>query len=272
MLTKLVDNIKEITQLAEMKKIESQLDSYIAKGQFFIVLQPKFDTMTEKVVGAEALIRKKENDRIIYPDEFLPIYEETGLITKLDMFVLEEVCKLQKSWKQRNFSILPISINESRHHLKNPNHIKELKAILEKYQADSHYIELEMTEQTVAEDLKKSKLAEEHAHELGFVISMDDFGSGYSAFNILKDIPIDILKIDKLFFSNLLSNRRAMIIVEAIVEMCKKLHIKTVAEGIETKEQVDFLKQIHCDMIQGYYFEKPIAVSRFEGKYLKNEN
>lgn len=241
----------------------------IKNNEFIIFLQPKFDTITEKIVGAEALIRKFENGKIIMPSEFIPEYERTGIITKLDMYVLEEVCKLQKKWRKLNLPLLPISINESRHHLKNINHIRELQEMINKYQVDSSLIELEMTETTVVEDIFLAKKAAESVKELGFVVSMDDFGTGYSAFNILKDIEIDILKIDKEFFENLENNKRAQIIIETIIDMCKKLNILTVAEGIETKEQVEFLKKIGCDIIQGYYFSQPIPVEEFENRYLR---
>lgn len=249
----------------------TELIKSIKNNEFIIFLQPKFDTMTEKVVGAEALIRKLEYGKIIMPNEFIPEYEKTGIITKLDMYVLEEICKLQKKWKDLNLPLLPISINESRHHLKNENHIHELQEILSKYDADASLIELEMTETTVVEDLFVAKGAAEAVKNLGFIVSMDDFGTGYSAFNILKDIEIDILKIDKEFFRNLENNKRAQIIIETIVKMCKRLKIKTVAEGIETKEQVDFLKHIGCDIIQGYYFSRPITVQKFEEKYLSKK-
>lgn len=239
----------------------------INNNEFLIYLQPKFDTITEKIVGAEALIRRRVKDKIIMPNEFVPIYEKTGDITKLDMYVLEEVCKLQNKWKKLNFPLIPISLNESRHHLKNKNHLEELKKIINKYKADSNLIELEMTENTVVEDIDVAKKAAEDVKKLGFVVSMDDFGTGYSAFNILKDIEIDILKIDKEFFRNLEKNKRAQIIIETIIEMCKKLNIKTVAEGIENKEQLEFLKKVGCDAIQGYYFSKSITIEEFEKKY-----
>lgn len=250
--------------------MEEELINSIKNKEFIIYLQPKFNTQTEKIVGAEALIRKRQNGKLIMPDKFIPQYEKTGLITKLDMYVLEEVCKLQRKWKKIHFPLIPISINESRHHLKNKNHIQELEEITKKYGADTNLIELEMTETTVVDDIKLAKNAAQAVKKLGFIVSMDDFGTGYSAFNILKDIEIDILKIDKSFFDNLEVNKRAQIIIEAIIEMCKKLKIKTVAEGIETKGQVDFLKKIECDIIQGYYFSKPIPIEVFESKYLKN--
>ena len=242
----------------------------VRQNEFVIYLQPKFDTQTEKIVGAEALIRKQIQNKLIMPDQFIPFYEKTGIITKLDMFVLEEICKLQKKWKEEKLPLLPISINESRHHLKNKNHIVELQEIVTKYEARTDLIELEMTENTVIEDILVAKNAAESVKRLGFIVSMDDFGTGYSSFNILKDIEIDILKMDKTFFKDLEKNERARIIIETIVKMCKRLQIKTVAEGIETKGQMDFLKQVECDVVQGFYFSKPLTIQEFEEKFLKN--
>lgn len=242
----------------------------VRQNEFVIYLQPKFDTQTEKIVGAEALIRKQIQNKLIMPDQFIPFYEKTGIITKLDMFVLEEICKLQKKWKEEKLPLLPISINESRHHLKNKNHIEELQEIVTKYEARTDLIELEMTENTVIEDMLLAKNAAESVKKLGFIVSMDDFGTGYSSFNILKDIEIDILKMDKTFFKDLEKNERARIIIETIVKMCKRLQIKTVAEGIETKGQMDFLKQVGCDVVQGFYFSKPLTIQEFEEKFLKN--
>lgn len=249
--------------------MKNDLSKEINYDEFVIYLQPKFDTVKENVVGAEALIRKEINGELIMPDKFVPYYEKTGLITKIDMFVLREICKLQKKWREENFRLIPVSINESRHHLKNKNHVNELKEIVAEYNADTRLIELEMTESTIVEDMKKAKNAAESVKELGFIVSMDDFGTGYSSFNILKDIEIDILKIDKSFFIDMEKNIRAQIIVETIIQMCKRLKITTVAEGIDTKGQVSFLKQIGCDIIQGYYFSKPIRIEEFEEKYLK---
>ena len=249
--------------------MKNDLSKEINYDEFVIYLQPKFDTVKENVVGAEALIRKEINGELIMPDKFVPYYEKTGLITKIDMFVLREICKLQKKWREENFRLIPVSINESRHHLKNKNHVNELKEIVAEYNADTRLIELEMTESTIVEDMKKAKNAAESVKELGFIVSMDDFGTGYSSFNILKDIEIDILKIDKSFFTDMEKNIRAQIIVETIIQMCKRLKITTVAEGIDTNGQVSFLKQIGCDIIQGYYFSKPIRIEEFEEKYLK---
>lgn len=254
------------------KNIEKDFMQGIENNEFKIFLQPKFNTKTEKIVGAEALIRREKDGNMLMPNQFIPIYEQSGVITKLDMFVLENICVKLKEWKEKNYKLIPIAINESRRQLYNKNHINELKQIIDLYNINPNYIELELTETTVVENIEIAKEAEKNVHKLGFVVSMDDFGVGYSSFYMLKNINIDILKIDKSFSDEVLESKRGKIILEAIIEMAKKLDIKTVAEGIETKEQVDYLKMIGCDMIQGYYFEKPIPMKKFEDKYLKKNN
>ncbi len=256
----------------QKRKLSKELSNSIKNKEFIIYIQPKFDTQTSELVGAEALIRKKlPNGEILPPNKFVPLYEKYGVITKLDMYVLEEICKKQKEWRNKNLKLIPISINESRHHLKNSNHLQELNNIISKYDTNTNLIELEMTESTVVENMEIAKQAEENVHKMGFIVSMDDFGTGYSAFNILKNIKIDVLKIDKSFFDDMINNAKAQIIIETIVSMCKKLDIITVAEGIETKEQVEFLKKINCDRIQGYYFSKPIPIELFEKTYLQKK-
>ena len=255
-----------------MKKsdLEKDFEEGIKNNEFKIFLQPKFDIKNETIVGAEALIRRKKQDKLIMPNEFIKEYEEKGIITKLDMFVLESICIKIKQWKEKNYKLIPIAVNESRKVLYDKNHINDLKYIIEKYEINPNLIELELTETVVVEDIKKAKQAERDVHKLGFVVSMDDFGVGYSSFYMLKNINIDILKIDKSFSEEVINDERGRIILEAIMDMSKKLKIKTVAEGIETKEQVEYLKKIGCDMVQGYYFEKPIEIEKFEEKYLKN--
>lgn len=253
------------------KALEKDFEEAVENNEFKIFLQPKFDIKTEKIVGAEALIRREKSGKLIMPNFFIPEYEKTNLITKLDMFVFESICKQMKEWKEEKYKLLPIAVNESRKVLYNKNHIKELEEILKKYEINPNLIELELTETAVVKDIESAKEAERKVHSLGFVVSMDDFGVGYSSFYMLKNINIDILKIDKSFSDEVIGNKRGKIILESIIDMAKKLEMKTVAEGIETKEQVEYLKQIGCDMVQGYYFEKPISIKEFEEKYLKGQ-
>ena len=251
--------------------LEKDFEEGIENNEFKIFLQPKFDIKTEKIVGAEALIRRQKDNKLIMPNSFIPDYEKTNLITKLDMFVFESIAEKLKEWKEKNYKLFPIAVNESRKVLYNKNHINELEKIVKKYNINPSLIELELTETAVVKDIKSAKDAEKQVHSLGFIVSMDDFGVGYSSFYMLKNINIDILKIDKSFSDEVIEDERGRIILESIINMAKKLEIKTVAEGIETKEQVEYLKQIGCDMVQGYYFEKPISIEEFEQKYMIKE-
>lgn len=254
--------------MRKIRNLKKDFKEGIAKNEFKIFLQPKFELKTEKIVGAEALIRREKEGKLIFPNTFIPEYEKTGLITKLDMFVFESICKKLKEWKEKEYSLYPIAINESRRQLYNDNHMKELEETIKKYKVNPNLIELELTETVVVENIKKAKEAEKKVHSLGFVVSMDDFGVGYSSFYMLKNINIDVLKIDKSFSDEVIESKRGRIILEAIIDMAKKLEIKTVAEGIETKEQIEYLKQIGCNMVQGYYYEKPMPIEKFEQKYL----
>ena len=225
--------------------LEKRLKEGIANNKFVIYLQPKFYTKTEKLAGAEALVRWNRDGDVVMPNIFVPLLEKYELITELDTYVLESICKLQQNWEKKGYKIFPISVNESRLHLYNKNHINDL----------------------IVNNVELAKEAERNVHKLGFTVSMDDFGTGYSSFSMLKNINIDVLKMDKSFFDDIVESSRGKIIIEAIIEMSHKLGIEVVAEGIEKKEQVDYLKRINCDMIQGYYFEKPISIEKFEEKY-----
>lgn len=253
------------------RDLEKDFKEGIKNNEFKIYLQPKFDIKTEKIVGTEALIRRKKEGKLIMPNSFIPEYEKTGIITKLDMFVFENICKKLKEWEEKKYKLLPVAINESRRNLYNKNHVNQLKQIVKYYKVNPNLIELELTETVVVENLESAKEAERRVHDLGFVVSMDDFGVGYSSFYMLKNINIDILKIDKSFSDEVMEDKRGRIILESIIDMSKKLEIKTVAEGIEKKEQLEYLRQIGCDMVQGYYFEKPLPIKEFEKKYLKNK-
>lgn len=252
------------------KILEKRINNAILNNEFIIYLQPKFYANKEeyKIAGAEALVRWKRNDELVMPNIFVPLLEKYELITKIDTYVFEIVCKLINKWKKEKRKIIPISINESRQHLYNKNHIQELIQMINKYDVSPSLIELEMTETTVVHNIELAKQAERTVHKIGFVVSMDDFGTGYSSFSMLKNINIDILKIDKSFFDDIVDSRRGKIIIESIIDMAHKLNIKIVAEGIENKEQLEYLTKIDCDMIQGYIFEKPITIQEFEEKYL----
>lgn len=247
--------------------IKKDFEKAIKNNEFHVFLQPKFDSQTEKLIGAEALVRRIIGNEILFPDSFIPLYEEDGLITDLDFYVMDKVCNILHDWQQSGH-FLTVSVNESARNFSNEHHGQELIQLVNQYGISPNFIELEVTESAVIENIEVAKKAHEIIQELGFTTSMDDFGVGYSSFSMLKSIPIDVLKIDKSFLSGLLEHRRFQIILESIVDMAHKLRMTTVMEGVETLSEVEYLKEIGIDILQGYYFSKPIPVEEFEKRYL----
>ena len=236
----------------------------LAEGQFYVVYQPVFDAVIEKVVGAEALVRWRHPVLgVISPQMYVPLFEKDGFIHKLDLFVWEEACKVLADIKRRGGAMRSVSVNVSRIDLYHPDLADSIERLLEKYQIEKKYLFLEITESAYVEQPQEMISVVSDLRERGFKIMMDDFGSGYSSLNMLKDLPVDVLKSDMGFMEQLESSRRAGNIVISIIRMAKLLHIDTVAEGVETKEQKEFLKNIGCDEIQGYYFAKPMAAEDF---------
>ncbi|WP_242824816.1 EAL domain-containing protein [Clostridium botulinum] len=204
---------------------------------------------------------------IFYPGKFIPLFEKNGFIVELDFYVYEEVFKVLRNWMDNKKRLLPISMNVSRAHINNDTFISRLITLIKQYGIPINLIELELTENIFLDNIKEvlSKITE--LKNLGFTFSMDDFGSGYSSLNLLKELPIDVLKLDKSFFPNNSVSSKEKIIVANIVKMAKDLNISVLSEGVETQNQVDFLTQIGCDMVQGYFFSKPIPIDEFEKKF-----
>ncbi|MBS6374172.1 MAG: EAL domain-containing protein [Erysipelotrichaceae bacterium] len=257
-------------KMRKEKEMKDSMESALNNDEFSVYLQPKVSLENGNVVGAEALVRwVRPNKEMIYPDEFVPLFEKTGFIIKLDLYVFEKVCQTLRKWIDENRYIIPISVNLSRNHLHFKDFLKEYKKIQEQYQIPSEYIELEITETVVFENLQILKGVIDEIHAMGYRCSMDDFGSGYSSLNVLKEIPVDILKIDRIFF-NCEQTDRGDKIIQSVIGLAKKLTIDTVAEGVETIPQVEQLKEMACDIVQGYVFDKPMPISDFESKYKDN--
>ncbi|MEG0229030.1 MAG: EAL domain-containing protein, partial [Oscillospiraceae bacterium] len=216
---------------------------------------------------------QKPDGILVSPSEFIPIFENNGFITKLDMYMFEQVCKIIKGWIDLNLPVIHISVNFSRNHLLNYNFINELIEISEKYHVPRKYIEIELTETVIFENEELIEAVLHKIHSAGFTFSMDDFGTGYSSLGLLKNLPVDVIKIDRSFFTNSKYIARANYVVESVMIMAKKLNIYTVAEGIEEIEQIDFLKKIGCDIVQGFYYAKPMPADDFyEFAKLNNKN
>lgn len=255
----------ERLQLLKEKEMENNMERALENREFLVYLQPKVSLSSSRVAGAEALIRWQTPDKgLVPPNDFIPFFEKNGFIVKLDLFVFEEVCRLLRQWIDQGLSPVPISVNLSRVHLRVSNFLDEFKAIQEKYQIPPGLLEIELTETMVFENLDFLKQVISQIHNMGFSCSMDDFGSGYSSLNVLKDVPVDILKLDKVFFDNGEDDERANDVIESVIKLARKLGMTTISEGVETLPQVDFLKQVQCDMVQGYVFSKPLPVKDFE--------
>lgn len=251
-------------KLREQAEIEEEMQNALANREFIMYLQPQVDIKTKKLIGAEALVRWKHPIKgIMVPAQFLGLFESNGFITKMDMYIWEEACKYLVKLQQRDIAI-PISINISRVHIGNTKLCDILVALVKKYGIDPKYLELEITENLFMEDVGELFDEMRLLKEAGFKILMDDFGSGYSSLNMLRNAPVDTLKIDRFFLDEIMSTDRGKIIVESSVRMAKQLGLSVVAEGVETEDQLNFLESIDCDIAQGYYYSRPVPTDEFE--------
>lgn len=250
-------------RIIQEQQIESTMEMALENKEFKVIYQSKIDTKTEKIAGAEALVRWHRGDEIIPPNKFVPLFEKNKFITKLDLYIYEEVCKDISNWKQK-YNFVPItSINVSKTHFENENFIDEYVQIANKYGLNTNELDLEITESaTVDASIDSLKILKDIKSK-GFTVSMDDFGTGYSSLSMLQSMPIDIIKIDKVFLekADLNSDQN---IINYIMLIAKHLGVKTIVEGVETKEEVEFVKKLGCDLIQGYYYSKPMEKKEFE--------
>lgn len=252
-------------KLKRTQEIISEMDTALAQRQFEIYLQPKYNLRTHQPAGAEALVRWRHPEKgIISPGEFIPIFEGNGFITKLDYYVWEQACMLLAAWKEQGLDPQPISVNVSRVNLYHHDFVGIMLELVRRYRLKPRMLQLEMTETAYTDSPEIMCKTVAKLREEGFEILMDDFGSGYSSLNILKDIEVDILKIDMRFLSESASPGRGENIIASVVRMAKWLSIPVVMEGVETSEQVEFLRSINCDYVQGFYFARPIPASEYE--------
>lgn len=257
-------------KLVEEQQIESCMEQALKAEEFVIVYQPKTASSTEKVIGAEALVRWHKDGQTIPPDKFIPLFEKNKFIVKLDLYIFEKVCKDIANWKEKYGFVPIVSINVSKEHFVYENFIEEYAKITDKYGIDRSKIDLEITESATINDKIDIIKVLNSIKEKGFVVSIDDFGTGYSSLSMLQSMPIDIIKIDKIFVdkANLNSDKN---IINYIMYLAKRLGFKTIVEGVETKEQSDFVRNLQCDVIQGYYYSKPLSKEEFEKYFSQNK-
>ena len=247
------------------KDYESIMPTALKNREFQCYLQPKYGLRSRNIEGAEALIRWNSPEfGFISPGDFIPIAEKNGFVVELDFFILEEVCRTMRHWIDDGKTPVVISVNQSRLHLNYDDYIWRLREIVDKYDIPYEYIELELTESVFTENAEKLLKIMHKLHEIGFKLSLDDFGSGYSSLNMLKDMPVDVVKIDKEFFSDTMNTQKGRAVISTVVDLAKNLDMDVISEGVETREQVEFLTEIHCAMVQGYYFAKPMPIADFE--------
>ena len=261
----------EDTLIAETHRreyIESQMEEALTAGEFVPYLQPKWDMVEDHVAGAEALVRWiKPDGTMIYPNDFIPIFEKNGFVEKLDFFMLESICKYVRRLLDENRKVYPISINQSRYLLHNKAYVTMVQDILLKYEIPKDYVELELTETVFFLEREHMVNIMSKLKDINVMLSIDDFGSGFSSLNLLKDIPFDVLKIDRGFLDETATSNESKWILRKIVEMADGLGVKVVCEGVETKEQAEMLKEIGCHIAQGYLYAKPMPISEFEQRF-----
>ena len=251
-------------QLMIEQEIENEMEKALAERQFYIVIQPKYSAVSEKVVGGEVLVRWQHPKKgMVSPGVFIPIFEKNGFISHLDYYSWEETCKLLKKLKDDGVKMVPISINVSRAHFYGNELKQRLQNLIEKYDLETRDIELEITESICGDAPDSIYEMIRELQNLGFKIAMDDFGSGYSSLNMLKEMPLDILKMDLKFLDG--EREKGRKILKALIDMAYTLDLKVVVEGVETLSQVEFLRQFGDDCsIQGYYFSEPVVAEVFE--------
>lgn len=266
--------LKSVKKQNSKNGVEKSLNKALEKGEFEIYLQPKYNLENDSIVGAEALARwNNKNNGIVSPEIFIPILEKNKNIVKLDMYMFEEVCKIISRWSKNNVRLVPISINISKITVsENDDFVIDLKNIIKKYDIDTKFLEIELTERTMFRETNKVVSIIKEIKKIGIKVSLDDFGAGYSSLNILKNIPIDIIKLDKLFLDKKDISEKGKIVIRNIINMANELDLEVVAEGVEFLEQSQFLKSVGCEVVQGYLYGKPMPIREFEKLEISNRN
>lgn len=250
--------------ILENKELEDRMVSALRNNEFTVFYQPKYNAFTKELAGAEALIRWRNPDGSYTPPyKFIPIAEKNGFVLKLDRYVFKKVCDDQKRWFEEGRKVVPISVNLSRRNLYNPGFVDAYRRLIEARNIPINLVELEVTESAVFENQDEFLSIIDKLHKLGFKILMDDFGTGYSSLMMLKSIPIDVMKLDKSFVDDY-NDEKGEKIISCVTQLAKSMNIEVTAEGVETEGQYEFMKRLGCDVIQGFYFSKPIPVEDFD--------
>ena len=260
------DQLMEETRKQE--QVESRMHEALENGEFQPYLQPKWNMETDQISGAEALVRWVDKDgTVIPPGDFIPVFEKNGFIEQVDFYMLDAICRYIRQMIDEGREVYPVSINQSRYLLYDPNYLMKVQEIMLKYRVPKGLIELEITETVFFNEKERMLEIMRSLKEFNMNLSIDDFGSGYSSLNLLRDIPFDVLKIDRGFLDESTQSESGKFILRKIVEMAEGLKLKVICEGVETHEQVDMLLDIGCIYAQGFLYSRPIPISEFMEKY-----
>jgi len=255
----------ELTRrVIERMKIESQLRRAIDNHELVIHYQPQVDLSSGRIVGAEALLRWNSPDGPVSPAEFIPVAEQTGQINAIGRWVLTSVCDQIRSWRDQGINDLRVAVNLSAQQLSSPDLLADVDAAIAAAGIPAEQVELEITETAMMQDPARAAQVMQAFRERGLKLAIDDFGTGYSSLSYLKQLPIDYLKIDQSFVRGIPGDLDDLPIVDAIIALANSLELVTIAEGVETRDQLDELRRRKCDLYQGYFFSRPLPVSAFE--------
>lgn len=247
------------------RDLENRMKNALDNGEFVVYYQPKYSAIDESLCGGEALVRWQQKDgSILSPISFIPLFEDNGFIVQLDKYVFNRLCSDIDEWQKQGFDVVPISCNISRKSVVIENLVDEYEAIIQQYDVDPSLVSLELTESAFIENDYLIREFVEKINSKNFKIVMDDFGIGFSSFGLLKDIDIHTLKLDRSFIQDIAENTKSRAIVETLIKLMKQWNVKVNAEGVETLEQLTCLRNLHCDEIQGYYYDKPLVKEEFE--------
>ncbi len=252
---------------ADEAMILSEMNHALENGEFQVYLQPEVNMQTGKIIGSEALVRWQHPGKgLISPAAFVPVFEKNGFIIEIDKYMIRNTCAIIRRWIDSGIPVYPVSVNLSRLNLYNKRIIQDIREYVEEYQIPREYISFEITESAFSGDNSYIKILAEKLQKEHFKVLMDDFGSGYSSLNTLKEIPVDVLKIDLKFLPAGENDEKANLIIKHVVEMAVDLDLMIIVEGVEREEQVEFLTKIGCKIAQGFYYYRPISVQEYEVK------
>ena len=262
---------KILEELERYSQMEHDMRNSLKKGEFYLVFQPKHNAYTGALEGAETLLRWRHSELgDIYPNEFIPVMEDSGFITEVDMYVWEQTCKYLNRWSYLGMKSFPVSVNFSRLNFREPDFVNKLISITDKYDIDRSLLHLEVTENIFEASLSELQNTLQQCKDSGFKIELDDFGSGYSSLNVLGELPLDTIKLDKSFMNEIKDKKRSSIL-HGCISLANSLEMNTVVEGVESKEQLEVLQSYGADMIQGYYFARPMEEDAFV-EYVFNQD